>query len=183
MATPTRKDIKKAEELRISQIGDFKKRLGGTIELPSGFVVKVRNPGGLQAFMMNGTIPNSLMPIIKNALDAGKAPDPKDLMLKNGELDPSLFKAMGEMLDAVALQCIVNPTIHPVPASEDERSDEQLYVDELPFDDKQFLMQWMSGGTKDLETFRQQQQQGVDAVAASQNAVRAAQRNLGTDEG
>lgn len=183
MAKVTSKAAQEAEMMRISQIGDFKKRMGGTQELPSGFVVKVRNPGGLQAFMMNGTIPNSLMPIVKKALEGGKGMDPQEVIMKDGEIDPSLFAAMGDMMDGVALQCIVEPKIHPKPETEEDRRDDQLYVDELPLDDKQFLMQWVTGGTRDLETFRQQQQQNVDDVAKSQDAVRAAQRALGTDEG
>src|SRR3954453_22167561 len=68
---------KAAEERKISQIGDYKKRMGGIIELPSGFFVKVKNPGGLRAFMDSGSIPNSLMPIIQESLNRGKKPDPK----------------------------------------------------------------------------------------------------------
>ena len=197
----TRSTQKKAEELRISQIGDFKNRIGGTQELPSGFTVKVRNPGGLQAFLGSGTIPNSLMPLIQKALKAGKAPDAKDFLSKEGEVDPALLTDMFVMMDNIAVQCIVEPRIHPKLTSadvekwnaenpdkqvrdpEDLRRADQLYVDELPIDDKQFLMQWVMGGTRDLETFRQQQLAGVDDVATKQDAVRAAQRALGTHSG
>lgn len=195
----TRKDIQKAEEARISQIGDFKNRIGGTQELPSGFTVKVRNPGGLQAFLAGGTIPNSLMPLIQKALKSGKAPDAKEFLSKDGEVDPALLTDMFEMMDNIAVQCIVEPRIHPkltqadvekwnaenpdkrVSDPEDLRRADTLYVDELPMDDKQFLMQWIMGGTRNLETFRQQQLEGVDDVAAKQNAVRAAQRAAGAD--
>jgi hypothetical protein len=175
------KDEKKAEELKISQIGDFKKRMGGTMELPSGLVVKARNPGGLQAFMDGGIIPNNLMVIIKEALSKGKAPSVKDFMSTEGDLDPEMLAAMDVMLDAVVVKVIVEPVILPRPKTEAERSDEQLYADELPQDDKQFLLQWVSGGTRDLEKFRQQQRIGLDAVAASSGDVRAAQSAAGLD--
>lgn len=172
---------KKAEERRISQVGDFKARMGGIQELPSGLVVKVRNPGGLQAFMVGGQIPNTLMPMIKRALEGGQSLDPKEMLGEDGEVDPKLFAAMEEMLDSVALRCIVDPAIHPKPESEEARSDEELYVDEIPMEDKQFLMQWVSGGTRDLEKFRQQQQSGLESVAKVQVDVRAAQRAAGLD--
>lgn len=172
---------KKAEELRISQVGDFKKRIGGIIELPSGLVVRYRNPGGLQAFMANGTIPNSLMPLVKKALKEGKAPETEELFGKNNELDPKLLTEMMEMFDSIAVRCIVEPRIHPTPATEDERADDKLYADELPLDDKQFLMQLITGGTKDLETFRKQLDKNVADVAEKQSPVRAAQRAAGID--
>ena len=77
------KDAQAAEALKISPVGEFKTRMGGTMQLPSGLVVKTRNPGGLQAFLTGGTIPNHLMVIIKEALDKGKAPTSKEFMNKS----------------------------------------------------------------------------------------------------
>lgn len=183
VTTTTRKAAKEAEQRRISQIGDFKARMGGIQELPSGLTVKVRNPGGLQAFMMNGTVPNSLMPLIKEALAKGKGMDVKEAIMPDGEIDPNMFNAMSDMLDSVTMQCVVSPKIHAVPENEEDRSDEELYVDEIPTEDKQFLLQWVTGGTRDLEEFRSRLELGVDDVAASQSAVRAAQSALGADIG
>lgn len=163
--TTTRKAIAKAEELRISQIGDFKKRLGGIIELPSGLVVKVRNPGGLQAFMSSGIIPNSLMLIIQAGIKSGKAPEAGDILDDEGGMNPEMLADMNIMVDQLAMKTIIEPRIHPAPEDEDDRLDDQLYVDELPSDDKQFIFQWIAGGTKDLERFRETLAGNVDAVA------------------
>lgn len=162
--TATRKDIKKAEERRISQIGDFKYRLGGVQELPSGLIVKIKNPGGLRAFVSSGTLPNSLMTMMQEGIAAGKASVP-EVVKPDGSIDTDLMNDMNLLLNEVAIQCIVDPKIHPVPETEADRSDELLYADEIPDDDKQFLLQWITGGTRDLEKFRKQLAEGVGAVA------------------
>lgn len=177
------KAVKEAEQLRISQIGDFKNRLGGTMELPSGFVVKARNPGGLRAFMSSGNIPNSLMTIIQSSLSKGKAPKPEEILGKSGKLDPKMLEEMNELLDNITMQTIVEPKIHPRPLAEEDRSDEMLYIDEIPDDDKQFLFQWISGGTRDLERFRQQRDSSLDAMAAVAGNGAGSESSNGADAG
>ena len=196
---PKRSTAKKAEERRISQTRDFKTRMGGIQELPSGLVVKLRNPGGLMAFMNAKNIPNSLMAIIQRSLGQGKAPEPEELMGKEGEVDPEMLDGMKEMMDAVAQRCIVQPKFVPAPTEEDVvawnaehpddlvdepedlRDEETLYLDELPFDDKMFIFQWVSGGTRDLEEFRARHDEGMADVAKKSSAVRDAQLAAGLD--
>lgn len=199
----TRKAEKTAEMARISQIGDFKTRMGGIMELPSGLVVKARNPGGLKAFLSSGSIPNNLMVIIKRALEGGKAPEAAEIFNKEGGIDPEMMADMMVLFDAVALECIKEPKFYPKltqadvdawnlanpdslePATtiEDIRSDDKLYVDELPDDDKQFLFQWISGGTRDLERFREQQQRGLVNVVSVPKPGDITKRNAGVDAG
>jgi hypothetical protein len=156
---------RKAEELKISQVGDFKKRMGGVMELPSGAVVKLKNPGGMRAFLKSGVIPNSLMGIIQKAMNTGKKPDMSELA-PEGKLDDKMLEDMSDMMDAVAIQCIIEPPVLPKPADEADRSEDLLYIDEFPDDDKQFIFQWVSGGVKDLEAFRRQRDEGMDALVA-----------------
>lgn len=178
----TSKQTKAAEQRRISQIGDFKNRLGGIQELPSGLIVRVHNPGGLEVFLGSGQIPNSLLKIMRDAIKKGTAPDVKDFMdLESGDFDPEMITAMTTMLNMVAVKTIVEPRVYPSPAEGEEREDTKLYADEIPDDDKQFLLQWVSGGTRDLEEFRRKQQQSLDGVVASTSAVRAAQSAAGID--
>lgn len=199
MAT-TRKAVKRAEELRISQIGDFKHRLGGIMELPSGLVVRTRNPGGLRAFLNNGTIPNSLMVIIERGIKTGKGAKAEELM-PDGKMDPQMIEDMTKLMDSIAMKTIVEPKIHPTPTEADllvwnqnnpedllEEVDElrdamTLYVDELPDDDKQFLFQWISGGTRDLETFRRKLDEHVDDMAAVAGNASNTEPADGTDAG
>jgi len=114
--------------------------------------------------MSNGSIPNNLLAIISKALNTGKGVDTKDLVTQEGVLDTKLLNEMSEMIDNIAMKTIVDPVINPVPADEEERSDDLLYVDELPEDDKMFIYSWVSGGTRDLEQFRRESASGMDAV-------------------
>lgn len=179
------KAAQEAEALRISQVGDFKKRIGGIIELPSGFMVKVKNPGGLRAFLNTGLIPNSLMGIIQKGLDKGSGKGIAAEIVKDGKIDSEMLTDMMQMMDGIACKVIVEPRIYPTltendllewndnhlddrkDSVEELRQDDRLYADELPDDDKMFLFQWISGGTRDLETFRKQHAAGVDALSAS----------------
>ena len=183
MGTQKKSVSQQARERRISQVGDFKKRLGGIIELPSGLVVKVRNPGGLRVFINSGIIPNSLMQLVQKGLDGGQPLKSSDIV-KGNKFDTRMIADMNKLMDDVAVRVIVEPKIYPtlteadveawnkenpdqpVEGVEDLRSDERLYADELPDDDKMFLFQWVSGGTRDLESFRQQHQERVVALEA-----------------
>lgn len=167
---------KKAAQLKISQVGDFKKRLGGTFELPSGLVMRLKNPGGMIAFMSSGVIPNSLMSVIKPALDSGQPMKAESITDGEGGVDPEMLKQMTELLNNIIVTCAVEPTVMPTPEDEADRSDEQLYADEIPDDDKMFVFQWMTGGTTDLETFRQRQQAGMADLAAVPSAKSPAKR-------
>lgn len=179
----TRSKAAKAEELRISQIGDFKSRLGGIMELPSGLIVRAKNPGGLRVFMSSGVIPNSLMVIIQKGMKTGQKVTTEEFM-PDGKIDDKMMNDMNILLDAIATKTVVEPKIWPaltdndlakynaaqpddqkIDDVEELRRDDRLYVDELPEDDKQFLFQWISGGTRDLEEFRRKLDGNVDALA------------------
>jgi len=185
MATP-RKTAEKAEQLRVSQIGDFKARMGGVMELPSGRVMKLKNPGGLQAFIANGTIPNSLLGMVQSGL-SGKSGSEVTAAAADLAKDIDSLADMLKMLDLVMVQSAKEPVVYAVPTAEDlerhnimnednqfETLDEwresygntRLYVDEIEELDKQFVFQWVSGGVRDLETFRAQLQSNVDAISA-----------------
>lgn len=175
---------KKAEQLRISQISDFKNRMSAVIELPSGVVVKVRNPGGLQAFVGQGLIPNTLLSIVSKSLDGGKKnrASSREEMANIVMDDPETMSSLNKMMDNITVRTVVEPRVHLVPTAddveannlkfpeapvddpEDLRYDDRLYVDEFPDEDKQFIFQWVTSGNSDLETFRQGLKANMDAL-------------------
>lgn len=186
----TKNAAKKAEQLRISQVGDFKKRLGGIFELPSGAVVKLRNPGGLQAFLANGTIPNTLLPIIQEGLK-GSADNKEQAEVDIASLlesDPEILSQMMGMYNSIITKVVVEPRVYPVPTMadveannlrfpeapvedpEELRDEDRLYADEFPDEDKQFIFQWVTSGNSDLATFREGLKKGVDSLAEKQTA-------------
>ena len=184
-----RKTASQAEKNRISQIGDFRARLGGPQELPSGLTVVVKNPGGLTAFIANGSIPNSLLTIVKSTLDKNLS---KEEVIKNATDMSKDLDSIGDMMqlmNIVVQKVITKPAVAHVPTEEDlerhnilnpdnqltnpeelRKPDEFLYTDEIEEADKMFLFQWVTGGTRDLETFRKEHERNVALVSAEQGS-------------
>jgi hypothetical protein len=200
MATP-RKTAKAAEQLRVSQIGDFKERLGGLQKLPSDLVVKVRNPGGLTAFVASGKIPNSLLRIVQDALSGEESKESLVNKAKDLSKDMDSIRDMMELMNIVTAEVIVQPDVRMAPTDEDVtrwnllhpedqvkkpedlREEEVLYTDEIDELDKQFLFQWVTGGTRDLEKFRQQHERNVDVVSSVEGDASSTKPKSGTDAG
>lgn len=164
----------------VSSPADFKQRTGGLLTLPSGFTVKVQNKGGMRSFLQSGMIPNSLMGVIHESIEKGKEPTEKEIAKLIGvgedETDLSVIEDMLEMTNRVVCNVVVEPEVHPVPADEKKRNENLLYVDELSEEDRMFIFQWVTGGTRDIERFRKEQAASMDALAASKSTSRPTKR-------
>lgn len=172
------------------------------VQLPSGNICKAINKG-LDAFLKAGKIPNALMPIISAALAAGEGrPGAKDIgeeVLSNPEQLDSAF----DLINIVACECVVEPRLVPVPTTvvvhpadkdhaedweeiveipREERNTEELlamlgdglWVDETSLDDRMFIMNWVVGGTRDVEQFRGELADVVDDLSAGVEAEQEA---------
>lgn len=147
------------------------KTAGGTpLVVPSGNTCLVQ-ASGLQVFLREGLIPNSLMPIISEAMRKGRAPQNSDFDLEN---NPEMLDQILDLMDSVTMYCVIEPKIEPAPRDEEgalipfsERDPETLYVDEVDFQDKTFIFQYAVGGTADLEKFRQELGEHVETVSGS----------------
>ena len=71
----------------------WKKQKGEELTLPSGNVALVKRPGP-QALLSDGIMPDTLMPIVQQAISKGMGMKPKDINIE----DP---KAVADMLDAI----------------------------------------------------------------------------------
>jgi len=154
---------RKSDDLSISTVQDFKsksKRIA-TLELPSGAVIQAKNSGSMSVFMKAGVIPNSLMAIVQESMASGQQPDMSSV-LKDGNLDLDMVRDMLDVINTVTVECWVMPPVLPIPENEQNRDPELLYVDEVLDDDKVFVFQWVTGGTRDLEQFRQEHQAAMD---------------------
>lgn len=155
---------------------------GAELEVPSGNVALVR-PVGMHVFMQRGMIPNVLMPIVNEALK-GKNPDMSKL---TDDIDEKMISDVMQLFDDATVYCVVEPKVFPTPRWTEEHAKEakchpnevgqpipiedrqavlgleedRLWVDEVDFDDKQFIFQFVVGGTRDLEQFRTEQADGV----------------------
>lgn len=126
----------------------WKSGLARELTLPSGNVALVRRVG-LDVFLREGRVPNTLLPVMRGAL-AGKR-----MTLKNEDLSEQMIQDMLSMQDTVLVACVVEPKVFNVPQNEDDRDPEKLYADEVDLIDKQFVFQWAVGGTSDVEKFRE----------------------------
>jgi hypothetical protein len=130
---------------------------GVPLEVPSGNTALVRN-SGMQVFLTKGLIPNSLLPIVRQAM-SGKQPE-----INLEEITEDQLQDMITLFDAVVVHCVVEPRVLPIPAEDNMRLADVLYVDEVDFDDKMFIFQWVVGGTRDLEQFRKEQAASLESV-------------------
>jgi len=153
-----------------SDVKSFKKAREGTLlQLPSGLVIRALRVD-LQTFILRGSVPNPLMEIVSEALEKGKKADiPAMVGLDEGKIDLETVNEMIEIVDAVLVESVLEPKVHPIP--EDQLwNDELLYVNEVDPEDKMFIFQWAVGGTADVEQFREEARADLDALAQGQGA-------------
>ena len=130
---------------------------GKPLEVPSGNTALVRNVG-MEVFLRRGLVPNSLLGFVRTAMTG------KEVELKVEDITEDQLADMIALFDAVVVYCVVEPKVLPVPADGEERDPAALYVDEVDFDDKQFIFQWVVGGTRDLEKFRAEQAASLESI-------------------
>ena len=159
----------------ITSVSEFKNKTGGLLPLPSGATIKVHQRGGMQAFLRAGVIPNSLMSIIQAAIDKGEKPDMSSVITDDG-VDPQMLDDMLKLADNITIMVTVDPQIHEVPEDEDDRDDAVLYIDEISEEDKMFVFQWATGGTRDLDRFREELATNVADLGRGPAMARPAKR-------
>lgn len=188
MATPRKKTPEaEAQELKISSVGDIKKRLGGIYELPSGIVVRLKNPGGLKAFLGSGKIPNALLPLVEEGFSDHRSKkitaDERAKKARDMLKDEKAIEEMMAMLDNVLVQTIVEPPVYPYPAEGELKDPSLLYPDDFDDTDKQYIFQWIQGGVKDLESFRKKLEANVALLSAGDGAEDGSVSDDGTNAG
>jgi hypothetical protein len=88
----------------------------------------------------------------------------KDLAGKDRELQDAL-----NLMDKVLAACAVDPPVSLPPSDGEERDPEALYADDVDFEDKSFILQWVMGGTGDWERFRKESAELMDGMEAGQS--------------
>lgn len=159
---------------------EWKKQAQGVpLEVPSGNTCLAR-PVGMQVFLQQGMVPNSLMPIVNAAINEGK-----QFSLKELDLTPEKITDVMTLVDAVVCFVVTEPKVYPTPMRPtgdgegdtafqepvpvEERDDSRLYVDEVDLEDKMFIFQFSVGGTRDVERFRAEQAALVEPLPGQQD--------------
>ena len=139
------------------------KKSGAILTLPSGNVMRLKNPG-IMELAHQGLIPNALMATIMTSISKGTTPTNENIM--EGLDVQDMFDMMANAIIAMA----VDPEILPVPEAGERRDPELLYIDEVDEADKMFIWQWATGGTADVEQFRHESGELL-ATLSGQQAV------------
>lgn len=187
------KDIEEArlaaQDLEVTDIASWKRSVedeGTKLLLPSGNVCLARNPG-MSAFLEQGLIPNGLMPIVEEAINQGKGLSPA----KTEEVarDPKMLGDVVNFANTVLVHSVIQPPVLMPPVWTESDADEGtckledigktnagkkdanlLYADDVLMEDRLFILQWVVGGTRDLERFREQQAAALEGMAAEQGS-------------
>lgn len=162
-----------------SSARQWKRAKGVEVSLPSGNVALCRRPG-MEAFLAEGLLPDSLMGIVQEHIGRGQGlPASK---LQNIANDKTQIVEILRAMDKILVRVVIEPKVAfhwvteewlsanesnlPLGATipEEFRDDDLIYTDDVDFDDKKFLFQWAVGGTADLERFRKESERVMDDI-------------------
>jgi len=162
---------------KITSAQEWKKPKSMPLDLPSGNTALVKNPG-MRAFLEADLLPNSLMPLVTEALERGKPPSREALQGKVQDLD--MVQQMLQSIDDITIYCVVEPPVRSdrwtthdeVPKGyqigekipDTLRDEDLLYIDEVDDQDKMYIFNWAVGGTRDLERFREEYEESLAAI-------------------
>lgn len=149
-------------------------RKGEDLQCPSGQLCRVLRTGPQQLVAagvlesmdaLTGIVQNELIPQAQGRpkIDASK-------LAKN----PKAINQMIEVADKVCIYAVLEPQVHPVPPAGVKRDEDKVYVDMVDIEDKFFIMQFVMGGVKDFEQFRQESEDamvGVDQLQGGRHTA------------
>jgi hypothetical protein len=143
---------------------------GIELELPSGNTCLVKRPG-VQGLIKLGVLDSldSLTALVqKQHLDTN---DPKKMQQAVAELarkPADLLEGM-KTVDKVVCSVVSAPVVMMPPESEEDRLPDALYADDVDEEDKMFIFQFAVGGTRDVTSFREEQQKLMGGISAVQD--------------
>lgn len=142
--------------LQVTPISQWKQ--GEVVQLPSGFVARLKRPDVIELILDDGKVPDVLMPLIfGQQVKPGRQPNTE-------EITPEMLELLVPTLKKMTKACFVEPRISDTP---DENS---IGVEDVPFADKLWVFQWAIGGQgQTAATFPQKSGGNVVTVPASAN--------------
>ncbi len=127
------------------------------LEVPSGQVCLVRRPG-LEGLIKAGVLHNidSLSAIVGNEhVKKTKKGSQNEINVNTLLKDPKALEEILYTVDKVICHCVVKPEVHVTPNDVTSRKDGVVYADMIDIQDKMYIFNFVVGGTRDLETFRE----------------------------
>lgn len=134
------------------------------LEVPSGQLCRVRRPG-VQRLIEAGVISSmdSLSGLVQNVLLPGAEGKPQVDTKKVLE-NPQAIDSMLHVVDRVVCHTVIAPTVVMAPNDVTSRQDGVIYTDMIDLEDKLFIFQFVVGGTRDLEQFREESSAALGGV-------------------
>ena len=140
------------------------------LRLPSDKVAKIRRIQ-LTTLLAEGLLGDSLSALASQAVERGQGMNPAQIQ-EMGKDPKKIMEAM-DAFDRIAARCFVEPRVEyykdstgePIP--DEDRHPGVLYSDRLDLNDKIFLFQVISGGSRDLQRFRRELEQSVAGIPTS----------------
>lgn len=144
------------------------------VVVPSGQLCLVRRPG-LEGLMKAGVLNrmDSLSSVVNEKhlkrVKGGKAAEEVDALSLLG--DPKAVADVMDVVDKVVCHVVVKPEVHRNPNDVTRRQPGVVYADMIDVMDKMFIFNFVVGGTRDIESFRDEFDEsvgGLEGVASVQ---------------
>lgn len=145
--------------------------IGGMEDLtvPSGQTCLVRRPG-LEGLIKAGVLRNidSLSAIVgEEHIKKTKKGKPSQVNVDSVMKDPKALEDILHTVDKVVCHCVVKPEVFMTPNDITRRKQGVVYADMIDIMDKMHIFNFVVGGTRDLESFRE----GLDGSVGGVDAL------------
>lgn len=139
---------------------------GFVVELPSGQAVMMHRNVDFFAMLREGNVPNPLQGIISKMVTKIQGGDDTPIAVEpDEEAMRAMFLFIDQMVcDVVLDPLIVMPPIDPAEKAAWQQPENTVSIDDVEPDDRMFIFQVALGGAADLERFRKQQAEAVEAT-------------------
>lgn len=145
------------------------------VTTPSGALCQIRKPG-MESLVTMGLLDNVdvLTSVVANVTvpkaRTGKAKS-ATLDVESVMKDPAKMNGMLDMIDKIVIEVVVKPEIHakPTPDPETKRVERKpgvVYVDQIPLQDRSFIMAMATREVSSLEEFLSKSEEAVGDLSA-----------------
>lgn len=139
------------------------------LQLPSGELILMHRPG-VEGLMAAGVLHNvdSLSAIVDNKhlkRVKGKPEVDVESLMKDEKNLTNLFHT----IDRITCHCVIQPKVLMTPNDPTNRkTGDHIYADQVPLEDKLFILNYVVGGSSNLEQFRRETAMAVGDLADEQ---------------
>jgi len=142
--------IEQSQQAKRMNLAEWRASRVKELDLPSGLLIKLRDVT-ITDLMLTGNLPPAFTSFIEETQSAGKQQiDIKDIM--------SNMKEFAPVLDIMLEAALVEPKIGSI------QDDEHITIDEVSYNDKMFIFQWLNREVSQVNTFRKEEDKPVASV-------------------